>query len=313
MILVDISQVSPKRILIATGLVAVALAVSAFVAYGWYQNRELIESNKVLKEGTVVLGQSLKVTREQLASSSSENSNLTSQNADLAENLSTEQKKNDELQYSIQQQINQIYGTVGTLEKLSKTDAELLAKYSKVYFLNENYAPPSLSAIDVAYSSDPKKSQLINSSVSPFLQRMLQTATQDKIELKIVSAFRSFAEQSAVKSSYKITYGSGANKFSADQGYSEHQLGTTVDLTTTGVTDLSLKLETTPAYKWLNDNAYKYGFVLSYPKNNSYYIFEPWHWRFVGVALATDLHNNKQYFYEMPQRDINNYLVKIFD
>ena len=108
-------------------------------------------------------------------------------------------------------------------------------------------------------------------------------------------------------------YGSGANKFSADQGYSEHQLGTTVDFTTPDIGAGFSKFETTAAYTWLTDNAYKYGFALSYPKNNAYYQFEPWHWRFVGVELATKLHNDNMYFYDLNQRIIDTYLVYIFD
>ena len=69
----------------------------------------------------------------------------------------------------------------------------------------------------------------------------------------------------------------------------------------------------TPAYQWMTDNAHKYGFVLSYPKDNSYYVYEPWHWRFVGVKLATDLHNQGKNFYDLDQRVIDTYLVNIFD
>jgi D-alanyl-D-alanine carboxypeptidase len=111
-----------------------------------------------------------------------------------------------------------------------------------------------------------------------------------------------------------VTYGSGANQFSADQGYSEHQLGTTVDLTTEGVKiPLTTNFEDTPSYKWLSENAYRYGFTLSYPKNNLYYEYEPWHWRFVGVELATKLYNEKIYFSDMEQRIIDTFLVNIFD
>ncbi len=310
---IDWSGVNKKNVLRGSiaGLVAILLAVG--FAYAWSGYRALVYENQVTREGVEALQVSLKEARDKLANARAENAHLTGQNEDLSTSLRSEQQKTGELQYSIQQQINQISGTVGVLDKLSKTDSELLAKYSKVYFLNENYAPPSVLNIDSKYSSDPKKTQQILVQVLPFLNRMLQDASAQGMELKVVSAYRSFADQAAVKTGYKITYGSGANRFSADQGYSEHQLGTTVDLLNASSTVLTTKFESTSAYKWLNENAYKYGFVLSYPKNNSYYIFEPWHWRFVGVALATDLHNQGKYFYEMSQRDIDNYLVKIFD
>ena len=69
----------------------------------------------------------------------------------------------------------------------------------------------------------------------------------------------------------------------------------------------------TPEYAWLLANAYKYGFEISYPQSNTYYEFEPWHWRFVGVALATTLHSRNEYFYDMDQREIDTYLADIFD
>ena len=81
-------------------------------------------------------------------------------------------------------------------------------------------------------------------------------------------------------------YGSGANSFSADQGYSEHQLGTTVDFSTSSLGGSLNGFDQTEAYEWLDKNAHRFGFILSYSKDNAYYIYEPWHWRFVGKDLA---------------------------
>lgn len=111
-----------------------------------------------------------------------------------------------------------------------------------------------------------------------------------------------------------MVYGAGtANSFSADQGYSEHQLGTAVDIITPGLGGVLDGFDKTNAYQWMLQNAYKYGFILSFPQNNGYYVYEPWHWRFVGVKIATDLHNQNMHFYDMDQRVIDTYLVSIFD
>ncbi|MDO8660010.1 MAG: M15 family metallopeptidase, partial [Candidatus Parcubacteria bacterium] len=99
----------------------------------------------------------------------------------------------------------------------------------------------------------------------------------------------------------------------ADQGYSEHQLGTTVDFTTPKIGGSFEKIDKEPAYQWLLENAHRYGFILSYPEGNSYYQFEPWHWRFVGVNLAIELKKQNINFYDMPQREIDTYLISIFD
>ena len=141
----------------------------------------------------------------------------------------------------------------------------------------------------------------------------MSASTQAGLNLKILSAYRSFGQQAQIKNNYKVTFGTtAANKFSADQGYSEHQLGTTTDFipTQNGQTK---GFEKTLQYQWLLDNAHRFGFVLSYSKDNSYYVFEPWHWRFVGVKLATMLHDNKLEFYKVDQRQIDNSLINIFD
>lgn len=214
---------------------------------------------------------------------------------------------------AFQGQISEIGSTVGVLEKLSKTDEELLQKYSKVYFLNENYRPSQLAAIDKKYLYE-KDDAYIHAQVLLYLKKLLEAAQADDIELLIASAFRSFETQASLKAGYKVTYGAGtANQFSADQGYSEHQLGTAVDFTTPVVGGAFSKFESDPAYAWLTNNTHKYGFTLSYPDKNIYYKFEPWHWRFVGVALATRLFVDKEYFYDLGQREIDQYLIKLFD
>jgi len=232
-----------------------------------------------------------------------------SKNIVLAGTLLKEQQKNET--FAIQ--IGQIAGTVSRLDQLSKTDRELLQKYSKVYFLNENYVPEDLTDIPPDYLYEKDKETKIHTKVLPYLEDLIVAGKDDDVDLRIISAYRSFGKQSALKGNYSVIYGSGANKFSADQGYSEHQLGTAIDFTTAklgaGFTDFGDTL----AYKWLLDNAYKYGFILSYPEGNAYYQFEPWHWRFVGKALAKMLHEENKNFYDVDQRTIDNYLINIFD
>ncbi len=249
-----------------------------------------------------LLESELKESQDLLASTTYERNTL-------ADELYTEKNRNEEFE----DQIKKIGSTVGTLDKLAKTDPELLMKYSKVYFLNEHYAPPKLSEIEKEYLYDESVPKFIHAQVEPFLEDMIHDAADDDIKLWVKSAFRSYDEQKDLKGVYTVAYGSGANTFSADQGYSEHQLGTTIDLTTTGLGGGLTNFETTAAYMWLQKNAHKYGFVLSYPDDNTYYIFEPWHWRFVGTELAEKLNDNDQYFYDLSQREIDAYLISIFD
>ena len=229
--------------------------------------------------------------------------------ASLTNELGTEKYKNS----LFGGQISEIVDTVGKLDKLSKTDKELLQKYSKVYFLNENYMPESLTLIPSDYLYEKDKEMQIHTKVLPYLLDLLKVAQNSSMDLKIISAYRSFGEQSALKGAYTVSYGSGANVFSADQGYSEHQLGTTIDFTTVSVGSSFSGFSKTKEYEWLLQNAYKYGFIVSYPKENTFYQFEPWHWRFVGRSLAEKLNAEKQYFYDLEQRQIDPYLINIFD
>lgn len=204
-------------------------------------------------------------------------------------------------------------GTLGLYQKVLSTDKELLEKYSKVFFLSENYIPKSLINLPLSYVVQPENEKSISTQVWPFLQKMLDDAAATSTDLKIISAYRSFGTQVTLKSAYKVTFGSGSNTFSADQGYSEHQLGTTIDFTTLKLGLDNTLFAKTASYTWLTENAYKYGFILSYPKGNAYYIFEPWHWRFVGKQLALRLHDGKMNFADMPQRDLDGYLISLFD
>jgi D-alanyl-D-alanine carboxypeptidase len=201
------------------------------------------------------------------------------------------------------------------VDKLSKVvliDDELLKKYSKYYFLNENYSPASTTLIDFNLTLNNKNVPILT-EIKPKLENMINTAKLDGVTLVVHSGYRSFKEQMGLKSAYTQKFGlSKSNQFSADQGYSEHQLGTTVDISD-GKSGLSTSFEKTTSFTWLQNNAHKYGFILSYPKNNSYYIYEPWHYRYVGVELATYLKTNNLNFYDLDQNVIDTYKIKIFE
>jgi len=266
------------------------------------------EKQDVINEKNSI-NQSLLEAHDDISKLENELSLLDEDYDDLKDDYREEKNKNDDFE----DQINSIMGTVGDLDKLSKTDEELLQKYSKVYFLNENYIPSKIREIDEKYILEGREPQYFHGDAIPFLEKMLDRAERSKIDLKVLSAYRSFDTQEQLKGQYTQTYGSGANTFSADQGYSEHQLGTTLDLADTTTNGPYLSFQDTEAYQWLLKNAYRYGFTLSYPDDNEFYVFEPWHWRFVGEDLADYLHDENLEFYDVEQREIDQYLIKIFD
>lgn len=310
----DFMNISYSKAATFSSLVLSPLIFIALGAFGYsyirgqndkYENleRKVDAQIQLLASTTSSLSQSVQVMGESL-------SRMDSDNKALAETLATEQQRSE----TFEQEMGRITGTVGTLDKLRRLDPELLQKYSKVYFLNEHYVPASLSVIDGKYLYSIKNEQKIHTNVLPYLMLLANDAARSSITIYVKSAYRSFYDQANLKTAYTVTYGAGtANRFSAEQGYSEHQLGTTVDFITLGMGGQLLGFEKTTAYAWLLENAHRYGFILSYPKGNGYYIYEPWHWRFVGVALATKLHNEKINFYNADQRVIDEYLISIFD
>lgn len=111
--------------------------------------------------------------------------------------------------------------------------------------------------------------------------RMRETAAADRIALQVVSAFRS-AEYQLDIIKRKLERGQTIDEIlrvSAAPGYSEHHSGRVVDLTTPGYAALEEEFENSPAFAWLREHASRFGFALSYPRDNPHGIaYEPWHW-----------------------------------
>ena len=280
----------------------ISLLIIAGLVYVWWSSQDAQSLTSNSKEQVATLTERVTTLEEKFKVLSEDNINLSNALQD-ATNVAD----------SVKKELKKIDNSVDDLEKLAKIDPELLQKYSKVYFLNEHYNPSGLSSIDPEFVSGGKTIQIHN-KVAKHLNNLLEEAKDDDLSLRIISGYRSFDTQKDLKTNYSVTYGAGtANTFSADQGYSEHQLGTTVDFTTPSIVGTDTSFEQTPEFAWLQKNAHKYGFTLSYPKGNAYYMYEPWHWRFVSRDLAEDLYDRKKNFYDLDQREIDKYLAEFFD
>jgi LAS superfamily LD-carboxypeptidase LdcB len=290
-----------KEIIIKIMITVILLFGVGFFGYTQYSFNQKIERD--LKTANSTFAQKISDIETILLANQADNTTL-------AEALSAAKEKAD----SLDSQFKKVNNNVTNLEKITKTDPELLQKYSKIFFLNDNYVPLDLINIPTKYTFNKDKIYKIHSEVWPHLENLLEDAEAAGLSLQIISAFRSFGEQAQLKGAYTVIYGAGsANQFSADQGYSEHQLGTTVDFTNPTVANTFSGFAKSAEYTWLTKNAHKYGFILSYPEYNSSYQFEPWHWRFVGRDLATDLHTAGKNFYDLSQREIDEYRVNLFD
>jgi D-alanyl-D-alanine carboxypeptidase len=129
------------------------------------------------------------------------------------------------------------------------------------------------------------------------LAQLLHDSDEHGLGLKIASAFRSFDYQEAVHAGAVAARGqAAADRVSARAGYSEHQTGLAVDLVTPAspACDFDAWFADTAGGRWLASNAWRHGFILRYqPANEAVtgYTSEPWHLRYVGRALAAELHD----------------------
>lgn len=118
---------------------------------------------------------------------------------------------------------------------------------------------------------------------------LLEDARGAGMELFINSAYRSYKTQDQLFRDYASRHGEEkANTFSARPGQSEHQLGTAVDFNSPA-SYMGQDFGNTPEGRWLAENAHRYGFALSYPEGATEitgYIYEPWHFRYIGVEAA---------------------------
>lgn len=106
-------------------------------------------------------------------------------------------------------------------------------------------------------------------------------AQEDQIELLLVSGFRSFEYQAGLIRN-KLAAGQLIDEIlqvNVAPGYSQHHTGCAVDIATPGSKPLLEEFEESAAFSWLQENAGRFGFIMSYPRNNAEgIIYEPWHW-----------------------------------
>ena len=129
------------------------------------------------------------------------------------------------------------------------------------------------------------------------LESMLEAGKAAGFNYNAFSGFRSYEYQTTLYNRYVNRDGkANADRYSARPGYSEHQTGLAFDIGEVNRQDLWLTEEfgETPAGQWLMNNAHHYGFILRYPKGKEHitgFMYESWHYRYVGVEHATTIYN----------------------
>jgi LAS superfamily LD-carboxypeptidase LdcB len=129
------------------------------------------------------------------------------------------------------------------------------------------------------------------------LEELFVGAASESVELFAVSGYRSYETQYGLYNSYVKKWGEEkTNAVSAIPGHSEHQTGLAMDVSSrSAALDLTEEFGETLEGKWVKENAWKHGFIIRYPKDKEVitgYQYEPWHLRFVGVEVATYIHEH---------------------
>jgi poly-gamma-glutamate synthesis protein (capsule biosynthesis protein) len=167
------------------------------------------------------------------------------------------------------------------------TDMALLNIGQEIGLSTKNYVPKKLVDLGVLATN---KNFCLTLETKRALELMLEDASSINLKIKVTSAFRDYAYQENIFNNALLHLKDPLIAV-AKPGHSEHQLGTTVDLSGASINFSSAisSFDNTPEELWLRDNAYKYGFIMSYPygkENITGYKYEPWHYRYVGIDLA---------------------------
>ncbi len=171
---------------------------------------------------------------------------------------------------------------------------QILFHVNKQKSLPENYIPENL--IDISYGAKTMGIVCVKGYIATSLREMFRDAKKENVELAVTSGFRRPEIQKSIYDACVELRGEKQKNRVAAPLHSEHQLGTALDFTGASIKNVSAsdRFNNTKEEIWLRTNAYKYGFALSYPKGKTDitgYDHEPWHYRYVGAEVASDIYN----------------------
>jgi D-alanyl-D-alanine carboxypeptidase len=195
---------------------------------------------------------------------------------------------------------NQFYKNI----KNVKNPNDILVLVNKNNKLDSDFIPNDLILLDVKYSN---KDKYLKKEAALSFYKLSKDASKLNYDIKVVSAYRSYDYQEKLFNYYVETKGEDyALDCSAKAGHSEHQTGLSIDVEGSNL-DYNL-FEESKEFKWMKKNAYKYGFILRYPKGKEHitgFKYEPWHYRYVGIKAAKIIYKNNLTLEEYYRKYIN--------
>lgn len=162
----------------------------------------------------------------------------------------------------------------------------------------KNFVPKDLVVPNVKLRLGSSQEQMhVSNKIVASIESLFGAASAAGFTLSLGSGYRSYGYQQNLYDGYVSTDGqASADRTSARPGFSEHQTGLAFDVEATNMKcHLDKCLANTPDGQWLAAHAYEFGFIVRYPADKvaiTGYDFEPWHFRYVGVLLATEMHKD---------------------
>ena len=204
-------------------------------------------------------------------------------------------QEEEETNYQDVVAIVNVHANQNWYEEEYKTDPSLneLMLVNKFYALDKDYTPENLVNIPLTYAyGNEGDCKIIDYAYEKFVD-LWQAAKDAGYYLMVNSSYRDYAEQEETYNYLKSTVGERkADERAARAGHSEHQTGLVVDMTSIhNAQDNTFK--ESEEYAWLQEHAHEYGFIERYPEGKTYitgYNPESWHWRYVGIEAATQIH-----------------------
>lgn len=284
-------------------IVGILLGINYYNDYQYKQTNEykLLEKGYSLEDTKTIFAKLSETEQQKLIDTDKDDKiiSLLEQKYFLEKNLEDYKEyinKNNETDYAKVISIVNVHANHKwyQLELNTNEDLGMLMNVNKFYTLSETYRPENLKNIDLTYAYDEEgKNKLIDYAYDKFLE-LWQAANDQGFYLMVTSSYRDYESQKEIYDYRVSTWGERkADETAARPGHSEHQTGLVIDMTSK-TEPLADSFTDSKAYKWLKENAYKYGFIERYPEGKTYltgYNPESWHWRYVGLEAAKTMHD----------------------
>ena len=200
------------------------------------------------------------------------------------------EKENDDAETTVLY-VNMDFDKEDYVDPLVIDDFDDYVLVNKHRQLSSKYVPDDLVTIDDEYVKADGAVE-IERNVAKAFYDMAEAASKEGLELMVSSGYRSYEDQEEITNTYLELYGQNyVDNYVAKPGFSEHQTAMSLDIASKTVDTFVNSDE----YVWMMDNAYKYGFILRYPKSKediTGYKCEAWHYRYVGKKIAKYIKEN---------------------